>query len=47
MESLDKIRRLADRVLMNHDPLLTKFQDHGFPSIAEMESAGSATATLA
>lgn len=43
MESLDKIRRLADRVLMNHDPLLTKFQDRGFPSIAEMEAAAAAS----
>lgn len=40
MESLDKIRRLADRVLMNHDPLLTRHQSRGFPSIAAMEAKG-------
>jgi N-acyl homoserine lactone hydrolase len=39
MESLDKIRTLADRVLMNHDPLLVQHQSSGFPSILEMEGS--------
>jgi glyoxylase-like metal-dependent hydrolase (beta-lactamase superfamily II) len=39
MESLDKIRTLADRVLMNHDPLLVQHQTSGFPSILEMEGS--------
>jgi glyoxylase-like metal-dependent hydrolase (beta-lactamase superfamily II) len=31
LESLHKISLLSDRVLMNHDPELARFQDSGFP----------------
>lgn len=31
LDSIDKICRLSDRILMNHDPELSQFQHEGFP----------------
>ncbi len=31
LDSIEKICRLSDRILMNHDPELTEFQDSNFP----------------
>ncbi|MDT4934804.1 MAG: N-acyl homoserine lactone hydrolase [Pseudonocardiales bacterium] len=38
-ESLARIRTSADRVLMNHDPNLAKYQDTGYPLIPAVGSA--------
>lgn len=39
LASLRKISRLADTILMNHDPSLTPFQDTGFPSLRVAEDS--------
>jgi glyoxylase-like metal-dependent hydrolase (beta-lactamase superfamily II) len=42
--SLDRIRDTADRVFMNHDPNITKFQDNGFlvvPNVGDAPVEGS------
>jgi N-acyl homoserine lactone hydrolase len=40
--SLERIRASADRVLMNHDPNLAKFQNCGFPAIPAIGSPARA-----
>lgn len=37
LDSLERIRASSDVVLMNHDPSLAKFQQGGFPAIADAE----------
>jgi glyoxylase-like metal-dependent hydrolase (beta-lactamase superfamily II) len=32
LESIDKIARLADRIMPSHDPLITQFQNSSFPT---------------
>jgi len=33
LASIEKIRAYADRILMNHDPEITKYQEGGFPEV--------------
>jgi N-acyl homoserine lactone hydrolase len=43
LDSIDKICRLSDRILMNHDPELTQFQNCGFPETPASPPPGSRT----
>ncbi len=43
IESVRRIRALADRVLMSHDPQIEKFQEGGFPLTAAVADAETAT----
>jgi glyoxylase-like metal-dependent hydrolase (beta-lactamase superfamily II) len=45
LDSVQRIRSLADRVLMCHDTAIQKFQEGGFPAIRETDVAESAFAT--
>jgi N-acyl homoserine lactone hydrolase len=42
LDSIEKMTRIADRIFMNHDPDLQKFQDHGFPLVPK-QATGPAT----
>lgn len=45
LDSVQRIRSLADRVLMCHDTAIKRFQEGGFPAIHETDVAESAVAT--
>lgn len=39
LASIEKMRRYADRIFMNHDPEITKYQQGGFPEVPKSTSA--------
>jgi len=41
--SLKKIRQLADRVLLGHDPLIVEFQSSGYPTVDEVSRGAGGT----
>jgi glyoxylase-like metal-dependent hydrolase (beta-lactamase superfamily II) len=45
LESVQRIRSLADRVLMCHDPQIEKFQEGGFPCTTSVVDAETAAAS--
>jgi hypothetical protein len=44
LESVQRIRSLADRGLICHDPQIEKFQESGFPSTTSVVGADTAAA---
>jgi glyoxylase-like metal-dependent hydrolase (beta-lactamase superfamily II) len=47
LQSIEKIRGLCDRVLMNHDPTLKKYQREGFPLMSTLSPRGALATRLA
>jgi N-acyl homoserine lactone hydrolase len=45
LESVQRIRSLADRILMCHDTAIRRFQEGGFPSVNDADPAESTFAT--
>lgn len=43
IRSVQRVRAMADRVLMCHDPLIGAFQESGFPLVRELAGKDSAT----